>query len=46
MLPRHCEERRDEAIQGDRTAGAAALDCRAAKRRLAMTKEKRPSSDA
>jgi hypothetical protein len=33
---RHCEERSDEAIQG-RSTVRAALDCRAAKWRLAMT---------
>jgi hypothetical protein len=38
LLPkaRHCEERSDEAIQGGSTVRAA-LDCRAAKWRLAMT---------
>jgi hypothetical protein len=38
MKYRHCEERSDEAIQGRGTV-LAALDCRAAKWRLAMTNE-------
>jgi hypothetical protein len=37
LSPRHCEERSDEAIQGNRRYPAVALDRRAAKRRLAMT---------
>jgi hypothetical protein len=37
-IPRHCEERSDEAIQGRRTV-LAALDCFAAKKRFAMTNE-------
>jgi hypothetical protein len=38
LIHRHCEERSDEAIQGLSTV-LAALDCFAAKRRLAMTRK-------